>query len=94
MNDQAARGGCFGARDTAAGLPGMWFGMIPETRILDYEIFGIGGSHPAAPPRKMSDDEWDRVAATMTRQPLPLTVSSDAAQPTHQDQSPKPDPAP
>jgi len=60
MNDEEMRGGCFGGPDDEHGFPTMWFGRVSETEILAHEVFGNGDHHPAAPPRPMTEEEFER----------------------------------
>ncbi len=60
MNDLEMRGGCFGGPDNEWGFPPMWFGMVPETKIMAYEVFGVGDYNPAARSREMTAEELER----------------------------------
>jgi hypothetical protein len=60
MNDGEVRGGCFAGPDDPCGFPGRWFGTISERRIMAYEVFGLGDHHPAAPPQRLSLEEFAR----------------------------------
>lgn len=51
MNDKEVRGGCFGGPDDELGFLVRWLGTVPETRIMAYEVFGVGPHHPAPRPR-------------------------------------------
>lgn len=62
MNNEGMHGGCFGGPDDEWGFPTMWFGKVAETAIMAHEVFGVGEHHPAAPPREMTTDEWERYA--------------------------------
>lgn len=62
MNDEEVRGGCFGGPDDEWGFPAMWFGRVPEWLIMAHEVFGVGEHNPAAPPRAMTREEWERYA--------------------------------
>ena len=66
MNDEEVRGGCFGGPDDEWGFPAMWFGRVPERLIMAYEVFGVGEHHPAARPRAMTKEEWERYARWTT----------------------------
>ncbi|PPD31325.1 MAG: hypothetical protein CTY20_00905 [Hyphomicrobium sp.] len=60
MNEDEARGGCFGGPDDEWGFPAKWFGMVPESVIMAYELFGVGKHHPAAPAREITAEEFER----------------------------------
>jgi hypothetical protein len=62
LNDEEVRGGCFGGPDDEWGFPVMWFGRVPERLIMAHEVFGVGEYHPAARPRAMTREEWERYA--------------------------------
>ena len=62
MNDQEARGGCFAEPDDEWGFPQFSFRLVPEIAIMAYELFGVGKVHPAAPPRELSIEEWERLS--------------------------------
>lgn len=62
MNDKEVRGGGFGGPDDQWGFPNIWFGTVPETAIMAYEVFGVGETNPGAPPRDMTLEEWERYA--------------------------------
>jgi hypothetical protein len=62
MNEEEVRGGCFGGPDDEWGFPVMWFGRVPERLIMAHEVFGVGEYHPAARPRAMTREEWERYA--------------------------------
>jgi hypothetical protein len=62
MNDEEVRGGCFGGPDDEWGFPAMWFGRVPERLIMAHEVFGVGEHNPAARPRAMTREEWERYA--------------------------------
>ncbi len=53
-------GRCFGGPDDEWGFLVTWFGRVPETAILAYEVFGVGDYHPAAPPRGMALEEREQ----------------------------------
>lgn len=60
-NREEIRGGCFGGPDLSDGFPEIWFGRVSERSIMAYELFGIGDYHPAAPPRQLTTEEWERL---------------------------------
>ena len=62
MNDEAARGGCFADPDDQWGFPQFSLRLVPEIRIMAYELFGVGEHHPAAPRREMTIEEWERLS--------------------------------
>ena len=78
MNDEEVRGGCFGGPDDEWGFPAMWFGRVPERLIMAYEVFGVGEHHPAARPRAMTREEWERYARWTTDYQRRLKLNSDA----------------
>ena len=47
------RRGCFGGEEDDPNAPQFWFGGVPESDIMAYEIFGVGDRHPAPPPRSI-----------------------------------------
>lgn len=61
LNNEEVRGGCFGGPDLKGGVPKIWFGRVSERSIMAYELFGIGDYHPAAPPRRLTLEEWERL---------------------------------
>jgi hypothetical protein len=61
MEKDEKRGGCFGGPDLRGGVPQIWFGRVPESSIMAYEVFGVGDYHPALPPRQLSLEEWQRM---------------------------------
>lgn len=60
MNEKEVRGGCFAGPDDQWGFPSMWFGTVPETIIMGYEVFGVGDRNPGAPARDMTEEEFER----------------------------------
>jgi hypothetical protein len=78
MNDEGVRGGCFGGPDDEWGFPAMWFGRVPERLIMAHEVFGVGEHHPAARPRAMTREEWERYARWTTDYQRRLKLNSDA----------------
>ena len=62
MNDDAVRGGYFAEPDDEWGFPQDAFFLVPEIKIMAYELFGVGKYHPAMPPREMTTQEWERYA--------------------------------
>ena len=49
----------------------MWFGRVPERRIMAYEVFGVGEHHPAARPRAMTRRRVGALCALDHRLPAP-----------------------
>lgn len=62
MNDDEARGGMFADPDDEWGFPQFSLRRVPEINIMAYELFGVGDHHPATPPRRLSIEEWERLA--------------------------------
>lgn len=50
-NEDEMRCGAFGGQEGDPNSPGLWLGRVPESKIMAYEIFGIGECHPAPPPK-------------------------------------------
>lgn len=79
MNDEEARGGCFAEPDDEWGFPQSSFRLVPEIRIMAHELFGVGEHHPAAPPRELSIEEWERYAVWTLDYQRRLLVDRNAA---------------
>lgn len=62
MNGEEMRGGVFADPDDEWGFPQFSLRRVPEVNIMAYELFGIGDQHPAAAPRRLSIEEWERLA--------------------------------
>lgn len=62
LNDEECRGGMFALPDDQYGFPHCSMRRVPERQIMAHEVFGVGKFHPAAPPRQMALDEWERYA--------------------------------
>lgn len=61
MNEREVRGGCFDGGDDEYGFPTIWYGTVPEREILAFEVFGYGDRHPAAPARRLTEDEFEKL---------------------------------
>lgn len=62
MNDDGFRGGCFALPDDEHGFQRFAMMRVPETKIMAHENFGVGDCHPATPRRRLSLEEWERLA--------------------------------
>lgn len=78
MNEKEVRGGCFGGPDDEWGFPDKWFGTVPETTIMAYEVFGVGNYNPGAPPRKMTLEEYERYGRWSTDYQRRLQIDANA----------------
>ena len=55
------RGGYFAEPDDEWGFPRAAFYSAPDTKIMAYELFGVGKHHPAPPPHKTTMEELERL---------------------------------
>ena len=70
------RGGCFAGPDEPNRAPGRWFGRVSEKAIMAHEVFGIGKRHPAAPVRRLTNEEWAQLFSPKN-DPTQMAVTSE-----------------